>query len=315
MLYFLAVTPLSLVQVGAAISIASAGVAARPARCSAHSSTASAPSGSCWPATRCRRRASWPTWSPSSFAAVLLWTIVVTVGRTAFWGCLRQHRRRDLAAGGARALVRLPAVRCATSASRWVALASGLALAIGYRPGVPAPSWRQRRAVRRRVLAAARRAGHGAGEPAVAPGSWRTVLADRPYRLLVVAQIGYSMLDDDPDLRAAGLRRDRRSGCPGWVTGVVFTVNCLMIGLGQGLVVNAMTGRVRFRVLLLPQVASPRRSWCSSVRAGWLRRWRRVLVVARQRRLHARRAHRRPGARRARRPRPRPSTCAGATCR
>ena len=44
-------------------------------------------------------------------------------------------------------------------------------------------------------------------------------------------------------------------GLPGWVSGVVFTVNCLMVGFGQGLVVNALTGRVRFRVLLLAQVA------------------------------------------------------------
>jgi MFS family permease len=36
---------------------------------------------------------------------------------------------------------------------------------------------------------------------------------------------------------------------------VVFTVNCLMVGLGQGLVVNALTGRVRFRVLLATQAA------------------------------------------------------------
>jgi sugar phosphate permease len=42
-------------------------------------------------------------------------------------------------------------------------------------------------------------------------------------------------------------------GLPGWITGVVFTVNCVMVGFGQGLVVNALTGRVRYRILLLTQ--------------------------------------------------------------
>ena len=51
MLYFLAPTALSLVQVGAAISIAIAGRRCRPARCSARWSTGSAPSRCCRPAT------------------------------------------------------------------------------------------------------------------------------------------------------------------------------------------------------------------------------------------------------------------------
>jgi MFS family permease len=37
----------------------------------------------------------------------------------------------------------------------------------------------------------------------------------------------------------------------GWVTGAVFTINTVMVGFGQGLVVRAMTGQVRWRVLLL----------------------------------------------------------------
>jgi MFS family permease len=40
-------------------------------------------------------------------------------------------------------------------------------------------------------------------------------------------------------------------GLPGWVTGAVFTINTIMVGLGQGMAVRAMTGRLRWRILLL----------------------------------------------------------------
>lgn len=43
-------------------------------------------------------------------------------------------------------------------------------------------------------------------------------------------------------------------GLPGWVTGAVFTLNCVLVGLGQGLVVNGMTGHLRWRVLVLTNV-------------------------------------------------------------
>jgi MFS family permease len=40
-------------------------------------------------------------------------------------------------------------------------------------------------------------------------------------------------------------------GLPGWVTGAVFTINTVMVGFGQGLVVRGMTGHRRWRVLVL----------------------------------------------------------------
>jgi MFS family permease len=40
-------------------------------------------------------------------------------------------------------------------------------------------------------------------------------------------------------------------GLSGWVTGAVFTINTVMVGFGQGLAVNRMTGVRRWRVLLL----------------------------------------------------------------
>ncbi len=38
-------------------------------------------------------------------------------------------------------------------------------------------------------------------------------------------------------------------GLPGWIPGTVFVINTVMIGVGQGLVVRAMTGSTRRRVL------------------------------------------------------------------
>ena len=59
--------------------------------------------------------ASWRTSSPTRSSRVTLWTVVVTVGPDRVLGLLRQHRRRDLGAGGAGEVVRLPRARCATS--------------------------------------------------------------------------------------------------------------------------------------------------------------------------------------------------------
>ena len=43
-------------------------------------------------------------------------------------------------------------------------------------------------------------------------------------------------------------------GLPGWLTGAVFTINTVMIGFGQGLVVTGMTGRLRWRILVVTQL-------------------------------------------------------------
>ena len=209
MLYFLAVTPLTLVQVGA------------------------------WP-SRSRR------WSPcpparvigalvdrigakrvllvgnvlqavgfvaylvaESFAAVLLWTIVVTVGRTAFWGSY----------GNIVAAISRPGER-----ERWFGflgalrnvgfavggLASGVAITIGTDLAFERRRRGQRGVVRCRLLAAAggpRAAARGThARPAglVGDGAARPALPPargRPGRLLAA--------DDDPELRAAGVRRHR----------------------------------------------------------------------------------------------------------
>ncbi|MDP2772904.1 MAG: MFS transporter, partial [Nocardioides sp.] len=40
-------------------------------------------------------------------------------------------------------------------------------------------------------------------------------------------------------------------GLAGWVTGAIFTINTVMVGFGQGLVVRGLTGRMRWRVLMV----------------------------------------------------------------
>ena len=250
MLYFLAVTPLTLLQVGAAVSIASA---------------VSLPAGPLIGALVDRLGAKQVLLAGNalqalgffaylvtdSFAAVLLWTIVVTLGRTAFWGSY----------GNIVAAISAPGER-----ERWFGflgalrnvgfalggLASGVAITIGTDlafatvVGVNAVSY----LVAFWLLLTVPDARPGVH--AALPGSWATVLADRPYRLLMLAQVGYSMPMMILNF-ALPVYMVTVLDLPGWSTGVLFTINCLMIGFGQGLVVNAMTGRVRYRILLLTQ--------------------------------------------------------------
>ncbi len=252
MLYFLAVTPLTLVQVGAAISIASlVGLPAGPvigALVDRFGAKRVLLVGNALQAL-----GFFAYLVAESFTAVLVWTLVVTVGRTAFWG----------AYGNIVAAISLPGER-----ERWfgflgalrnvgfalgglasgVAIAIGTDLAFGAVVAVNAVSyvfafWL--------LLAVPETA---PAHHAALPGTWGTVLRDGPYRLLVVAQVGYS-LSIMILVYALPVYAVTVLGLPGWVSGVVFTVNCLMVGFGQGLVVNALTGRIRFRVMLLAQVA------------------------------------------------------------
>lgn len=79
--------------------------------------------------------------------------------------------------------------------------------------------------------------------------AWGPVLHDRGYRWLVANNFGYAM---------AGMTLNvvmpvyfvHLLGLPGWLTGAAYVINTVMIGLGQGVVVRAMTGRVRTRVVL-----------------------------------------------------------------
>lgn len=247
-LYFLATTDLSLVQVGAVISIASAlalpigpvlgglvdkygakqmlliGNALQAAGFAAYLIT-------------------------DSFLGLTLWTVVVSVGRTAFWGSF----------GNIVAAISVPGER-----EKWFGflgalrnvgfaiggLVSGLAITIGtpaaYSSVVIANAVSYVAAfLLLLAVPATPRADHRAQ-----PGSWAIVLRDRPYRLLFAAQLTYStsmmVLNFAMPVYAATVLH-----LPGWVIGAVFTINTVMVGFGQGLVVRAMTGAVRWRVLLL----------------------------------------------------------------
>jgi len=253
MLYFLAVTPLSLLQVGLAISIASA---------------VSLPAGPALGALVDRLGAKrlllvgnalqaigfFAYLVTESFAAVLLWTVVVTLGRTAFWGSygnivtaisLPGERERWFGFLGALRNVGFAAGGLASG----VAISIGTDLAFQAVVAVNAASY-----VFAFWLLLAVPDPRPAGTHTSLPGSWATVIKDRPYRLLVVAQMGYSMPMMILNF-ALPVYIVTVLGLSGWLTGVVFTINCLMIGFGQGLVVNQLTGRVRYRILLLTQAA------------------------------------------------------------
>jgi len=248
MLYFLFTTELSLVQVGAAISLASAltlpvgpllgGVVDKygAKRMLLAGNALQAVGFTAYLFTE-------------SFAAVLLWTVVVTTGRTAFWGSY----------GNIVAAISVPGER-----ERWFGflgalrnvgfalggLVSGLAITIGTQTAYAAvvvanaASYVLAFGLLLAVPATPR------GEHRPQPGSWATVLRDRPYRLLWGCQLVFSMammvLNFAIPVYCATVL-----GLPGWVTGAVFTLNTVLIGFGQGLAVNAMTGARRWRVLVL----------------------------------------------------------------
>lgn len=251
MLYFLAVTPLSLLQVGAAISIASA--VALPAGPLIGTLVDRFGAKRLLLTGNALQAIGFVAYLVTdSFAAVLLWTIVVTLGRTAFWGSysniitaisLPGERERWFGFLGA-----LRNVGFAVGG-----LASGLAITIGtdlaFAAVVAVNAASYLFAFWLLLTVPDARPGGQTG----APGSWATVLADGPYRMLVVAQMGYSLPMMILNF-ALPVYFVTVLDLPGWITGLVFTLNCLMIGFGQGLVVNALTGRVRYRILLFTQL-------------------------------------------------------------
>jgi MFS family permease len=250
MLYFLAVTPLSLVQVGGAISIAA--LVALPSGPVLGMLVDRLGAKRVLLAGNLMQVAGFTAYLfVDTFLTVLAAAIVVILGMTSFWG----------AYGNIVAAISLPGER-----ERWFGflgalrnvgfavggLASGLAVAIGtdlaFSAVVAANAVSY--AVAFWLLLAVPEAPREAHESL--PGNWATVLRDGPYRLLVLAQAGYS-ISIMILIYALPVYAVEVLDLPGWVGGVIFTVNCVMVGLGQGLVVNALTGHVRYRVLLLAQ--------------------------------------------------------------
>jgi MFS family permease len=77
---------------------------------------------------------------------------------------------------------------------------------------------------------------------------WWVAFADRGYRVLIVVIFCYALVETTLNVTMPVYFIDTL-GLPGWVPGTVFVINTVMIGVGQGLVVRAMTGAVRRRVL------------------------------------------------------------------
>jgi len=248
MLYFLVATDLTLVQVGAAISLAS--LVALPAGPLIGSVVDRVGAKQVLLAGNVLQGVGFVAYLVSdSFFAVTAWTVVVTVGRTAFWGSY----------GNIVAAISVPGER-----EKWFGflgalrnvgfalggLASGVAITVGtptaYAVVVVANAASYALAfLLLLAVPATERAAHERQ-----PGSWATVLRDRPYRLLWCVQFTFSLSMMVLNF-AMPVYATTVLGLPGWVTGAVFTINTVMVGLGQGLAVRAMTGRVRWRILVV----------------------------------------------------------------
>ena len=275
MLYFLVTTDLSLVQVGAAISLASA--VALPAGPLLGGVVDRYGAKNVLLVGNALQFLGYAAYLVTdSFLAVTLWTVVVTVGRTAFWGSygnivaaisapgerekwfgfLGALRNVGFALGGLLSGLAITIGTQSAFAAVVVANAASYALAFFLLLAVPPTP----------------RAGHR-----TTPGAWGVVLRDRPYRLLWVTQLAFStsmmVLNFAMPVYATTVL-----GLPGWVTGAVFTLNTVMVGFGQGLAVRAMTGALRWRVLLLTNAVFAA-SFLLMLGASWLSSVLAILVV------------------------------------
>lgn len=106
---------------------------------------------------------------------------------------------------------------------------------------------------------------------------WGVVLRDRAYLRLVLGQLGFvagmMVLNFALPVYVA-----ETIDLPGWVVGAIFTLNTALVGLGQGLVVRRMAGQVRARMMGLAQLVFVA-SYAMFVVAGWLPVWLAVVVM------------------------------------
>jgi MFS family permease len=247
-LYFLAQTDLSLVEVGLAVSIG--GLVALPLvpltgqLVDAFGSKRLLQTGNVLQAAGF---AAYPF--AHSLAAVTVVLVVSTAGRTFFWGSfgplvaaitregeretwfgfLHAMRNAGFGVGG---LVAAAAVSIGTNTAYTtvvLANAASYVLAFLLMRTVPAAG---RDRVRTQPL-----------------GGWGVVARDRGYRWLVVNNLGYAMAGMALTI-AMPVYFVTMLDLPGWTPGAAFVINTVMIGVGQGLVVRRMTGNVRTQVIL-----------------------------------------------------------------
>lgn len=249
-LYFLTVTPLSMVQVGVALSIAAA-LSFPMAFLVGHAvdrygaknvlqlgNVLQAVGFAAYPAAH-------------SVATVTIVVAVASLGRTAFWGSyspmvaavsepgerekwfgfLGALRNSGFAIGG---LMAAAAITIGTpTAFHTVVLLNAASYVVAFALMVRVP---------------VHPVEHGtAGRQA---GGWSEVIHDPGYRWLVGANFGYAM-----GCLALNVVMPvyivRLLGLPGWVSGAVYVINTVLIGVGQGLIVRQMTGSVRWRIVVL----------------------------------------------------------------
>ena len=276
LLYFLAMTDLSLVQIGSAMSVSA--VLTMPGAFVIGSLVDRFGPRRMMLAGNLVQAAGMLAylWA-DSLLAVALWTALLNVGRQSFWGSfgnvvtaisapgerelwfgfLQAVRNLGYSIGGVLAGI---ALQIGTDlAFQTVVVANAITFVVAFVLLIDVPD-------------------HRAATPDDAPvEGWGTVLRDGAYLRLVLGQFGFvagmMVLNFALPVYVA-----ETIDLPGWVVGAIFTLNTAMVGLGQGLVVRRMTGHVRSRMMGLAQVAFVV-SYGMFVVAGWLPVWLAVALM------------------------------------
>ncbi len=212
-----------------------------------------------------------------SLLAVALWTTLLNIGRQSFWGSfgnvvtaisapgerelwfgfLQAVRNLGYSVGGVLAGI---ALQIGTDiAYEAVVVINAITFVLAFFLLLDVPDHRIERA-----------------DDAPLEG-WGVVLRDRAYLRLVLGQLGFvagmMVLNFALPVYVA-----ETIDLPGWVVGAIFTVNTALVGLGQGLVVRRMTGQVRARMMGLAQLIFVV-SYAMFVVAGWLPVWLAVAIM------------------------------------
>lgn len=276
LLYFLAMTDLSLVQVGSALSLSA--VLTMPGAFVIGSLVDRFGPRRMMLAGNLVQAAGMVAylWA-DSLLAVALWTALLNLGRQSFWGsfgnvvtAISAPGERELWFGFLQAVRNLGysiggvlaglALQIGTDvAFQSVVVVNAVTFVVAFVLLLDVPD-------------------HRAAHPADAPvEGWGVVLRDTAYLRLVLGQFGFvagmMVLNFALPVYVA-----ETIDLPGWVVGAIFTLNTALVGLGQGLVVRRMTGRVRARMMGLAQLAFVA-SYAMFVVAGWLPVWLAVVVM------------------------------------
>jgi MFS family permease len=212
-----------------------------------------------------------------SLVAVALWTVLLNIGRQSFWGSfgnvvtaisapgerelwfgfLQAVRNLGYSVGGVLAGI---ALQIGTDmAFQTVVVVNAVTFVLAFVLLLDVPD-------------------HRVATDHDAPvEGWGVVLRDRAYLRLVLGQFGFvagmMVLNFALPVYVA-----ETIDLPGWVVGAIFTVNTALVGLGQGLVVRRMTGQVRARMMGLAQLVFLA-SYALFVVAGWLPVWLAIVVM------------------------------------